>query len=109
VIPPDHTSRDHLNEYKEINVDEEIREKWVKEFEQLKAGNKSGEKVIWALIDGFLIYWHKARQSIELLDYMNYLVETGSNRPTRRSYHAKGTTRHSQAPPSRAAWLSYCR
>ena len=61
VIPPDHTSRDHLNEYKEIKVDEEISEKWVKEFEQLKAGNTSGEKVIWALIDGFLIYWHKVR------------------------------------------------
>lgn len=59
-IPPDHRSHDHLNEQKEIRVDDAVREKWIAEFQQLKAKwTTEGERVVWGLVDGFLLYWHK--------------------------------------------------
>ncbi|KAJ3511279.1 hypothetical protein NLJ89_g4196 [Agrocybe chaxingu] len=59
-IPPDHRSHDHLNEQKEIRVDEEVRDRWVSEFERLKKERgEKGEKIVWGLVDGFLLYWHK--------------------------------------------------
>lgn len=57
-VPPDHRSHDHLNEHKEIKVDDMVREKWIKEFARLKKENE-GEQVVWALVDGFLLYWYK--------------------------------------------------
>jgi nicotinamide/nicotinate riboside kinase len=61
-IPADHRSHDHLNEQKEIMVDDAIREKWIAEFQQLKKKwTTEGERVVWGLVDGFLLYWHKVR------------------------------------------------
>jgi nicotinamide/nicotinate riboside kinase len=60
VIPPDHRSHDHLNEQKEIKIEEELREKWIKEFESIKQYKQlHNEKIIWGLVDGFLLYWNK--------------------------------------------------
>ena len=56
VIPPDHRSHDHLNEYKELEVEDKVREKWTKEFEFIK---QKKERIIWGLVDGFLLYWNK--------------------------------------------------
>jgi nicotinamide/nicotinate riboside kinase len=58
-IPPDHRSHDHLNEQKEVPVPEEVSQRWDKVFESIKAeGEVSGEKIVWGLVDGFLLYWH---------------------------------------------------
>lgn len=58
-IPPDHRSHDHLNEQKEIRVPDEVRDKWVATFEALrKEREKKGERIIWGLVDGFLLYWN---------------------------------------------------
>lgn len=57
-MPPDHRSHDHLNEFKEIKVDDSARIRWKEEFERLKKENE-GEQVLWVLVDGFLLYWHK--------------------------------------------------
>ncbi|KAF9047372.1 hypothetical protein BJ165DRAFT_1581582 [Panaeolus papilionaceus] len=60
AIPPDHRSHDHLNEQKEIRVDEDVRQKWIAEFEKIKQTKAaSGERIIWGIVDGFLLYWHK--------------------------------------------------
>jgi len=56
VIPPNHRSHDHLNEHREIKVEEKVRKKWIKEFEAIKQDN---ERIIWGLVDGFLLYWNK--------------------------------------------------
>lgn len=63
-IPLSHKSHDHLNEFREIRVDDDVKEKWKIEFERLRKENE-GEEVVWALVDGFLLYWHKVCQYIE--------------------------------------------
>ncbi|KAF8160893.1 P-loop containing nucleoside triphosphate hydrolase protein [Crassisporium funariophilum] len=73
VIPPDHRSHDHLNEQKEIRVDDDVRDKWIQEFENIKRQKnvKDDERIIWGLVDGFLLYWHK--EVIDQLDVRIYL------------------------------------
>jgi nicotinamide/nicotinate riboside kinase len=57
-ILPDHSSHDHLNEHKDIPVAKELEEKWVSRLAELSAREK-GVKVLWGLVDGFLLYWHQ--------------------------------------------------
>lgn len=59
-IPPDHHSHDHLNVQKEIALDDAVRDKWRAEFEKLKKERTTSddERVVWGLVDGFLLYWH---------------------------------------------------
>jgi hypothetical protein len=59
VIRPDHRSYEHLNEHKEVEIEEKVREKWIKEFETIKQGKPENERIIWGLVDGFLLYWNK--------------------------------------------------
>ncbi|EIW82561.1 hypothetical protein CONPUDRAFT_163701 [Coniophora puteana RWD-64-598 SS2] len=58
AIPSDHYSHDHLNEQKDIPIENEAFVKWQNIFQELssKPGN---EDVVWGLIDGFLLYWDK--------------------------------------------------
>ncbi|KXN90122.1 Nicotinamide riboside kinase [Leucoagaricus sp. SymC.cos] len=61
-IPVDHRSHDHLNEQKDIPIPPELRDSWVAEFQKIKDERETGEAsttVVWALVDGFLLYWHK--------------------------------------------------
>jgi len=59
-IPEDHYSHDHLNEQKEVPVSPGVIERWKGEFQRMKEEReKEGEKVIWVLLDGFLLYWHR--------------------------------------------------
>lgn len=61
-IPPDHYSHDHLNEQKEVSVNPDVIERWAKEFRVIEEEReKGGEKVIWVLLDGFLLYWDRVR------------------------------------------------
>ncbi|KAK1225293.1 ribosylnicotinamide kinase [Marasmius sp. AFHP31] len=59
VIPPDHRSHDHLNEQKQVPLSDTVSNKWRAEFERLeKEAESQGEKIVWGLVDGFLLYWH---------------------------------------------------
>lgn len=59
-IPADHRSHDHLNEQKEVPVPEEVLERWRTAFEELRRTRaEAGERLIWGLVDGFLLYWDK--------------------------------------------------
>lgn len=60
-IPPDHRSHDHLNEQKEIKVDDSVRDGWVQVFEKIKRDKeiKDDESVVWGLVDGFILYWNQ--------------------------------------------------
>ena len=61
-IPPDHHSHDHLNEQKEVAVSPGVIERWTEEFRAIeKEREKEGEKIIWVLLDGFLLYWYRVR------------------------------------------------
>jgi len=59
-LPPDHYSHDHLNEQKEVPVRPGVIEKWAEEFRRIgEEREKVGEKVIWVLLDGFILYWNQ--------------------------------------------------
>jgi len=59
-IPSDHYSHDHLNEQKEVPVSPDVIERWTEEFLRIGAEReKEGEKVVWVLLDGFLLYWNR--------------------------------------------------
>ncbi|KAF4620983.1 hypothetical protein D9613_000340 [Agrocybe pediades] len=93
-IPPDHRSHDHLNEQKEIKIDEAVREKWIAEFERLKQQLEARrhERIIWGLVDGFLLYWNK--DVIEQLDVRIMLRVPHDvlkqRRHERHGYHTAG-------------------
>ena len=60
VIPPDHRSHDHLNEQQVVPVPDELAAKWRAHFQALqqKLEAETKEKIIWGLVDGFLLYWN---------------------------------------------------
>ncbi|KAF9268763.1 P-loop containing nucleoside triphosphate hydrolase protein [Marasmius fiardii PR-910] len=59
VIPPDHRSHDHLNEQKKVPLSESISSKWQSQFDRLvNEADYKGEKIVWGIVDGFLLYWH---------------------------------------------------
>ncbi|KDQ28011.1 hypothetical protein PLEOSDRAFT_158119 [Pleurotus ostreatus PC15] len=60
VIPPDHRSHDHLNEQQVVPVPDELADKWRAHFQTLqqKLEAETKEKIIWGLVDGFLLYWN---------------------------------------------------
>lgn len=62
VIPPEHYSHDHLNEQREVPVDQPIMDRWRETFTKLQVENeKTGEKIIWVMVDGFLLYWDQVQ------------------------------------------------
>jgi len=59
-IPPDHYSHDHLNKQTEVPVSPPVIERWTEEFRRIKEEReREGERVVWVLLDGFLLYWHR--------------------------------------------------
>jgi len=62
-VPPDHRSHDHLNEQKELKLDDDVKAKWIHEFGELKQQREAAglEQIVWGLLDGFLLYWHPVR------------------------------------------------
>ncbi|KIJ50607.1 hypothetical protein M422DRAFT_27227 [Sphaerobolus stellatus SS14] len=59
VLPDTHKSHDHLNENKPVPVDSDILSHWRIESEKLVRDHleKYGERIVWAIVDGFLMYW----------------------------------------------------
>lgn len=61
-IPSDHYSHDHLNRQGEVPVTPGVIERWTEEFRRIgEEREKEGEKIIWVLLDGFLLYWNRVR------------------------------------------------
>jgi len=75
-MPQDHCSHDHLNEQKEVPVSPDVIERWTEEFLRIEVEReREGEKVVWVLLDGFLLYWNQVRSYRE--------PEGGSDAPHR--------------------------
>lgn len=54
-----HYSHNHLNEQRPVHVEKEAVRYWkikVTKIERQLA--QSGEKVVWVMVEGFLLYWH---------------------------------------------------
>ncbi|KAF8479469.1 P-loop containing nucleoside triphosphate hydrolase protein, partial [Gautieria morchelliformis] len=62
VLPSTHKSHDHLNENKQVPVAESITAHWRRESERISKEHqeKHGARLVWAIVDGFLMYWNKA-------------------------------------------------
>ncbi|KAG6812551.1 hypothetical protein H0H92_002320 [Tricholoma furcatifolium] len=60
TIPPEHRSHDHLNEQKLVEISEDVRNQWIDVFQRIrKEQAQKGERIIWGLVDGFLMYWNQ--------------------------------------------------
>ncbi|CAE6430367.1 unnamed protein product [Rhizoctonia solani] len=60
ILPDSHHSHDHLNEQREVPVSRDILEQLETQFREVEAQwDTKGIDVIWALLDGFLLYWDK--------------------------------------------------
>ncbi|KZT32317.1 P-loop containing nucleoside triphosphate hydrolase protein [Sistotremastrum suecicum HHB10207 ss-3] len=94
-VLPDHHSHDHLNEQREVHIDRGIFDKWQQTFRQVEqASSERGEKIVWAILDGFLLYWDQA--VIDSLDVRIFLRVPHdilkARRDVRHGYHtAEGT------------------
>lgn len=62
-IPAGHSSHDHLNEQKEIPVEGEVAAQWQAELVRAQAEVEKSDqvRVVWGLVDGFLLYWDSVR------------------------------------------------
>ncbi|KAG6370982.1 hypothetical protein JVT61DRAFT_10697 [Boletus reticuloceps] len=68
VIPPDHRSHDHMNEQKVVPITEAAEQELRTRFEEFEnEQRKKGIRVMWGLVDGFLLYWDK-------VTYCDFLV-----------------------------------
>jgi nicotinamide/nicotinate riboside kinase len=65
-IPPDHRSHDHLNEQKDVPVPNTVTDRWKEMFDSVRVERAAhGERIIWGLVDGFLLYWNKVTCILE--------------------------------------------
>lgn len=60
MIPPDHRSHDHLNEQKDLPLTDPVHRILRTRIQEVEdEQRKKGIRIIWGLIDGFLLYWDK--------------------------------------------------
>ena len=58
-IPDDHSSHDHLNEQKPVPLDNAVAVRCKAEIAaaQAEVEAASGTRIVWGLVEGFLLYW----------------------------------------------------
>ncbi|KAI9066583.1 Flavocytochrome c [Trametes sanguinea] len=65
-IPPEHVSHDHLNEQKDVPIEDAVFRRWSAHFQQVdRQHRENGEEVKWVLVDGFLLYWHPLLSALQ--------------------------------------------
>ncbi|KAL5524140.1 hypothetical protein ACEPAG_8313 [Sanghuangporus baumii] len=102
TVPDWHKSHDHLNEQKDIPVNEVTFSRWKEKFELLsKKFEERGDAVIWGLVDGFLLYWDE--EVIDLLDARIFL-RVSYNVLKQRRYERHGYHTAVQSDPEGALW-----
>jgi hypothetical protein len=68
-LPDDHTSHDHLNEQKPVELGDSLAARCKEELArvQKEVEAASGVRVVWGLVDGFLLYWDPVRSHLAAL------------------------------------------
>jgi len=58
-LPDDHSSHDHLNQQPPVQLDESLAASCKEEIArvQKEVEAASGVRIVWGLVDGFLLYW----------------------------------------------------
>lgn len=112
VIPPEHYSHDHLNEQREVPVEQPLIDRWRETFTKIQEEHeKAGEKIVWVVVDGFLLYWDQvysvilrtrkplmiwAKAVVDSLDVRAFLrvpeAVLKQRRHERHGYHTAGKT-----------------
>lgn len=121
IIPPEHYSHDHLNEQRDVPIEQDTFRRWHETFTRIQdEREKEGEKIIWVLVDGFLLFWHPVsarfcesgfdswggvQEVIELLDVRIFLRVPHDvlkkRRNERHGYHTAGRSLVHLHPPCR--------
>ncbi|KAI0812274.1 P-loop containing nucleoside triphosphate hydrolase protein [Irpex lacteus] len=93
VIPPEHYSHDHLNEQREVPVEQPLIDRWRETFTRIQEEHeKAGEKIVWVVVDGFLLYWDQAVvDSLDVRVFLRVPEEVlKQRRHERHGYHTAG-------------------
>lgn len=66
-VLPEHASHDHLNpQLKDTPVSREQQERWANRFQEVvNKLLKDDTRVVFVLLDGFLLYWDKVKRSVD--------------------------------------------
>lgn len=68
ALPGSHSSHDHLNEQREVPAPPDTLERWKLKFQEVESQwSSKGVEIIWALLDGFLLYWDKVTNTLEVM------------------------------------------
>ncbi|KAG9103062.1 ribosylnicotinamide kinase, partial [Ceratobasidium sp. 370] len=96
-LPESHYSHDHLNEQKEVPVPRESMEQWANRFKDVSdQWSAKGFDVIWALLDGFLLYWDS--EVVDQLDVKIFMrIPEGVLQKRRHERHGYHTAVQSDA------------
>ena len=67
-IPDDHSSHDHLNEQRPVPLGDSVAARYKAEIAavQKEVEVASGARVVWGLVDGFLLYWDQVCYSFPI-------------------------------------------
>jgi len=91
MLPDSHKSHDHLNDNKPVPVSDSIISRWRIQSENMvkERLEKHGERLVWAIVDGFLMYWDQ--RVIDELDIRIFLrvphAVLKQRRHERHGYH----------------------
>lgn len=58
-VPQEHDSFDHLNAQVEVGVDGGVVHEWGTKLGQVTVTGGGEEKIVWVLVDGFVLYWDR--------------------------------------------------
>ncbi|KDQ26707.1 hypothetical protein PLEOSDRAFT_1044152 [Pleurotus ostreatus PC15] len=90
VLPDDHESFDSLNTTANVSVDDDIIAGWKTRSEKLASEHleRHGEKLVWAIIDGFLLYWDKRIVSeLDVRVFLRVPEDVAKKRREARAYN----------------------
>ncbi|KAG8732845.1 ribosylnicotinamide kinase [Ceratobasidium sp. 428] len=101
-LPQSHYSHDHLNEQKVVPIPQDSVERWAKRFKAISdQWSDKGFNIIWALLDGFLLYWDS--EVVDQLDVKVFMrIPEGVLQKRRHERHGYHTA--VQSDPEGALW-----
>lgn len=114
ILPADHRSFEGLNEAKVVPVDQEVIAKWQGRSEELVSEHleRYGEKLVWVLIDGFLLYWdERIVSNLDVRVFLRVPEDIARARREDRTYHTPdgGVWRDPPHYWEKAIWPAYTR
>ncbi|KAJ7199380.1 P-loop containing nucleoside triphosphate hydrolase protein [Mycena pura] len=113
-LPSDHQSYDSFNENAAVPVDDQMISEWKKQSEQFVAQHLQnfGVKLVFAVVDGFLLYWDKRITSnFDIQVFLRVPEDVAKARRAARSYYTPEGEIWCDPPQywEKVAWPAYVR